>query len=91
MPDLVGHYIFGDWSTSFINADGKILDGVPPAAEGDPWSLRRVEIATAEGGALNAFLLSFGQDAEGELYVLTSRRPGPIGSTGKVYKLVPPP
>jgi hypothetical protein len=90
MPDLVGHYIFGDWSTSFISANGKILDGVPPAAEDEAWTMRQFEITTADGGDLGAFLLSFGQDAQGELYVLTSERPGPVGSTGKVFKLVPP-
>jgi glucose/arabinose dehydrogenase len=90
MPDLVGHYIFGDWSTSFISANGKIFDGVPPATEAGAWTMRQFEIATADGGDLGAFLLSLGQDAEGELYALTSERPGPLGSTGKIYKLVPP-
>jgi hypothetical protein len=30
-----------------------------------------------------------GEDAEGELYVLTSQEVGPFGETGAVYKLVP--
>jgi len=30
----------------------------------------------------------FGQDRRGEIYVLTSVQIGPMGSTGKVYKLV---
>ena len=89
MPELVGHYVFGDWSTSFIGANGKLVDGVPPAEEGAAWTMRQFEIATADGGDLGAFLLSLGQDAEGELYALTSRRPGPIGDTGRVHKLVP--
>ena len=89
LPDLAGHYIFGDWSTLFISANGKILDGVPPAVEDEAWSMRQVEVVTADDGDLGAFLLSFGQDADGELYVLTSERPGPLGSTGKVYRLVP--
>jgi hypothetical protein len=79
------------WGTSFIGADGKIFDGAPPAYEGGQWTLRRFEIVTAGDVApdLGAFLLSFGDDARDELYVLTSERPGPMGSTGKVYKLVP--
>ena len=64
---------------------------MPPAAEGASWTLRRFEIATTDDGNLGAYLLSFGQDADGELYALTSGRPGPSGSTGKIYKLVPPP
>ena len=91
MPDLQGHYVFGDWSTSFGRANGKILEGVPPASEGDSWTLDRFEIATTDDGRLGAYLLSLGQDAEGELYALTSGRSGPAGSSGKIYKLVPPP
>jgi glucose/arabinose dehydrogenase len=91
MPDLIGHYVFGDWSTSFISADGKIFDGVPPISQGEAWTRHQFEITTTDGGDLGAFLLSFGRDAEGELYVLTSQRPGPLGSTGKIYRLVPPP
>jgi glucose/arabinose dehydrogenase len=91
MLDLQGHYIFGDWGTSFIGANGKIFDGVPPASEGGQWTMRRFDVATGGDVApdLGAFLLSFGRDAGGELYVLTSERPGPMGSTGKIYKLVP--
>jgi glucose/arabinose dehydrogenase len=90
IPELEGHYIFGDWSTSFVNADGRIFDGVPPILGSDEWIMRQFEITTSASGALGSFLLSLGQDAEGELYALTSQRPGPGGSTGRVYKLVPP-
>jgi len=33
--------------------------------------------------------VTFGQDDEGELYVLTNGRNMITGNTGKVYKLVP--
>jgi glucose/arabinose dehydrogenase len=90
MPDLVGHYIFGDWSKSFIGANGKVFDGLPPASGSEAWTRRQFVITTLDDTDLGAFLLSFGQDIEGELYALTSKRPGPLGSTGKVFKLVPP-
>ena len=38
---------------------------------------------------VGAFVVAFGQDADGELYVLTNGRNLITGSTGKVYKLVP--
>ena len=34
------------------------------------------------------FLLGFGQDLDGEIYVLTSDTGAPTGRTGRVYKLV---
>ncbi len=89
MPELEGHYIFGDWSTSFVNADGKLFDGIRPSADGEGWVMRQFEITTSTDGALGGFLLSLGQDREGELYALTTQRPGPGGNTGRVYKLVP--
>ena len=90
MPELEGHYIFGDWSASFVSAGGKIFDGVPPTSQGEPWSMNQFEVRTGDDGELGAYLLSFGQDSNGELYALTSGLPGPVGDTGKVYKLVPP-
>lgn len=88
---LQGHYIFGDWSTSFAKGNGKLFDGVPPAAQDTAWTMRPITIATSQDGALGAYLLSFGQDAEGELYIMTSDWPGPTGSSGKVYRLISPP
>jgi hypothetical protein len=42
-----------------------------------------------EPAKLGAYIVGFGQDQEGEIYVLTNARNGLIGETGKVYKLVP--
>ena len=91
LPELEGHYIFGDWSTSFARGNGNILDGIPPSSPEGSWTFEQFEIAGAEDGRVGAFVLSFGQDAEHELYVLTSDRPGPIQSTGRVLRLVAAP
>lgn len=88
MPHFDGHYIFGDWSTTFGQGDGTLF-AATPANEGEMWPMRELTIATSENGRLNAFLLSFGQDNEGEIYVLTSNVAGPAGSTGAVYRLIP--
>ncbi len=37
---------------------------------------------------LDEFVLAFGEDDAGELYVLTAEQAGPQGDTGKVYRLV---
>ena len=41
-------------------------------------------------GSLSRFVTGMGEDAAGELYVLTRTRLGPVGTSGEVLKLVPP-
>lgn len=89
LPSFVGRYVFGDWSTSFGAPGGKLFAAARPDAEGEMWSFQELEIADREGGRLGLFVLGFGQDADGELYVLTSENAGPRGNTGKVWRIVP--
>jgi glucose/arabinose dehydrogenase len=90
LPDLQGRFIFGDWSTSFNQGRGVLLVASPPEAEGEMWEIQELEVAGFPGRELGHFLLSFGQDADNELYVLTSDNSGPTGNTGRVYRIVPP-
>jgi len=46
-----------------------------------------LEITNGEEGRLGAYLLSFGMDDAGEIYVLTSENMAPTGNTGKVWRL----
>ena len=47
--------------------------------------------ALVKGGALDGlFVHGFGEDADGELYVLASRTGTPSGNTGMVLKIVRP-
>jgi glucose/arabinose dehydrogenase len=87
IPALTGRYIFADWSTSWDQPDGTLLVATP-AAEG-PWSFQELAVQGQENGRLGQFVRGFGEDGEGELYVLVSGMAGPAGDTGKVYKLVP--
>jgi glucose/arabinose dehydrogenase len=87
MPELQGAYIFGDWSSSFINANGSILVATEIIAE--TWQVREAGIAGCLRRKLNKFVLGFGQDLQGELYILTARRSGPSGDTGEVFKIIP--
>jgi len=69
IPSLFGHYVFGDWCTS-------VLWSLPPTA--DIGSFERIEL----GGGLNPnSLLAFGQDNDGELYVLAG--------DGTIYRIDP--
>jgi hypothetical protein len=89
-PEWDGLYIFGDWSTGFTEPDGTLLMGTPAATEGELWTIEELTVAGSENGRLNEYLLSFGQDGSGEIYILTTETAGPSGSTGKVYKLALP-
>ena len=89
LPQWDGLYIFGDWSTSFGQADGTLLLATPPAA-GELWPIQELMVAGRDNGRLNEYLLSFGQDNSGAVYILTAETAGPSGNTGKVYKVVPP-
>ena len=87
MPELQGAYIFGDWSSSFINANGSILVATEIIAE--TWQVSEAGIAGCLRRKLNRYVLGFGQDLQGELYIFTARRSGPSGDTGEVFKIIP--
>ncbi|HEX6889596.1 MAG TPA: hypothetical protein VF141_02850, partial [Chryseolinea sp.] len=81
IPELSGKYIFGVLTQS----DG--ADGAVFAADrtGSTWNYSKLEIGTGTNNELNEYVLGFGQDADGEVYVLTND--GTVAS-GKVYKIV---
>ncbi|MBI2847557.1 MAG: PQQ-dependent sugar dehydrogenase [Chloroflexi bacterium] len=89
IPALQGAYIFGDFTSSSARPDGKLFVATPPTTPGATWDMTELRITTSQDGRLNAFLRSFGQDGDGELYVLTADVAGPAGNTGKIYRIVP--
>jgi hypothetical protein len=86
VPELAGRYIFGDWSNDFVAPGGTLLSADP--ASGSPWTYEHLNVVNRPGGALGAFILGFGQDDNGEVYVLTTQNLGPSGTTGQVFRLV---
>lgn len=89
IPALSGKYVFGDWSRN-IGPKLGILYALTPQAAGKEWKLDGIGIGAEGDTNLKAFLWAFGQDADGELYVLTNPR-NTVASQGKgmVQKLVP--
>lgn len=81
-----GKYIFGDWSKSFAEMDGQIF--VATEGSDGKWTMEVAEIEGLEGDKA-PYILAFAQDADGEVYALTSITTGPVGSLDTIYKIVP--
>ena len=81
-----GKYIFGDWSKSFAEMDGQLFMGTK--GDDGKWQMDVMEVTNMEGQKL-PYVLAFAQDAEGEVYALTSVTTGPNGSLDTIYKIVP--
>lgn len=81
IPVLAGGYIFGDWG----RGRGHLFVAYPPYFGFGRWEVTEIPLKIEIGQ-----LLGIGQDASGELYLLT-KAPGlgAIGNSGAVYKLVP--
>jgi glucose/arabinose dehydrogenase len=79
-----GKYFFGDWSKQFGVRDGRIYVATDA---GGKWTMEDVKVANMPG--FNSYVLAFGQDADGEVYVLTQDTTGPVGGLAKIYKIVP--
>ena len=80
-----GKYIFGDWSKSFAERDGQIF--IATKDNDGKWTMN-LATTNIEGGT-NPYILAFAQDADGEVYALTSITTGPVGSLDTIYRIVP--
>lgn len=83
-----GSYLFGDWSRGFASPNGSLFVATP--RHRGMWSMRELRVTTTADGRVGHYVLGFGQDRGGEMYVLTANNAGPTGTTGRVYKLVRP-
>jgi hypothetical protein len=86
LPELAGRYVFGDWSRNFGVPQGTLLVATRPAAEGTPWTVERIEVVPELTGV---FVIGFGQNNDGELYLMTNGSNGLTPGKGRVWKLVP--
>lgn len=79
IPALQGKYVFGDTAKTG-NSDGRIF-----YSDGS----KILELDLTDRDQPDFWVLGFGQDGDGELYVLGNTTGTPFGSTGTVYKLIP--
>lgn len=90
VPQLDGRYVFGAYSTQEMGPGGAVYTASRSSGAGQ-WAPEKVAFVGRPDGALGHFLLGFGQDLTGEVYVLTTDNVGPTGNTGRVYKLASTP
>jgi len=83
---LFGKYVFGDFTRTFFPADGRLFWLDADGALSDIFEFRLNET----DDPLGLYLFGFGEDADGEIYVLTSSNLGPSGNGGAVWRLVTP-
>jgi LPXTG-motif cell wall-anchored protein len=86
IPELRGKYVFGEFGRVFVTTP--VIQGAGGRLaylEGD----RIVEFPLTSRGFSPWVVMGFGQDAGGELYVLTTQRGTPGGQTGAVMRLLP--
>ncbi len=86
-PQLDGKYIFADWSRSRIKADGTLY--VATKGVDGKWTMDALELAGHPDGGTGNYIVALGEDADGELYVLTNTTSTLKGTNGKVWKLAP--
>ncbi|HMO66174.1 MAG TPA: hypothetical protein PKE47_13285, partial [Verrucomicrobiota bacterium] len=85
LPELAGRYVFADWSKSWSGPDGRLY----VATEKDgKWAMEPLPLPMNPNGRVPAYVVALGEDADGELYVLTNRSNGLTGTNGRVWKLV---
>jgi glucose/arabinose dehydrogenase len=87
IEQLQGSYVFGDWSKSFIVPTGQVFVSRETAQGTWDTAVAGIMLDGEKRGDLNRFLLSFGRDAGGELYLMTTGRLGPSGATGEIFML----
>ncbi|SEP91157.1 PQQ-dependent sugar dehydrogenase [Natrinema salaciae] len=92
-------------ATDEMNAtDGNATDGNATAADAgsggqadgevvprdELWDMEELQVAGTEDGSFPYFVRQFGQDADGNVYVLANQVGVPEGDTGAVMQIVPP-
>ena len=88
-PELVGKYIFADWSRNFSPGEGTLL-GLEETSPNN-WDLSFVKVdGIPLGDPLDFYITAFGEDEQGELYVVgrTSLAPDPSTPGGIVARIV---
>lgn len=82
LPQLFGRYIFGGATASFTAFDGRVFVATPTS--GGLWPMQELLF---DGQRLRRFVLGFGNDLAGDVYVDTRETLAAVGTTGKVWRI----
>jgi glucose/arabinose dehydrogenase len=86
VPKLAGRYIYGGATASLTAPEGRLFVSTPQRS--GLWVLQELLINGTD--RLGYVVKGFGQDRNGEVYVMASKILGPTGTTGTVFKIVRP-
>lgn len=87
LQTLEGKYIFGTWTQHHGKPTGAVFTA--DKKETGMWNFQELNVRKDNSAGLGHYLLGFGQNSTGEIFVLTTDEEGPVGNTGKVYQLIP--
>lgn len=91
LRNLQRMYIFGNYTHQYESA-GSYIFASPVFSDKDLWPIKKLQIVNTP--EFNRNVLSFGQDASGDIYVLTTQSPlseNPFAhNDGEVFRLVEP-
>ncbi|MGC1442803.1 MAG: PQQ-dependent sugar dehydrogenase [Burkholderiaceae bacterium] len=82
LPPLYGKFVFGDFSAEIMKPSGQLFVASPTGSWRAPWQVSKLK-------QMDVRIHSLGEDASGELYVLTTALGIPVGNSGKLWKIVP--
>ena len=86
LTGLDGSYLFAMWTQQHEGPAGAIYR----ARDADgTWEVSEVNVSNTAGGKVGRYINAFAEDRSGELFLLTCEKPGPDGTTGKIYRIVP--
>lgn len=90
LPELVGKYIFADWSRSMALPDGTLLVATipPPGSAPARWTAQPLAVKGFPNGRIKSYIWALGEDDDGELYVLANGINSVAHTRGQVFKLV---
>lgn len=83
---LNGDYLFGVWTQHHGKPEGAVFAAKVDGEQG-PWNRRKLYFRDKPGNTFGHYVIGFGQDNNGEVYILGSDEEGPTGKTGKVYMI----